>query len=101
MGQPVSADLVGQVLCALKQTLASAPADLAETAYLPDLPGFDSLAIADLLETLEDALQVEVAPERLLPEAFETPRAIADLFAQSLGNRDLLPPDTRERGPRW
>lgn len=94
MGQPVSADLVGQVLRALRQIVVLEPADLAETTYLPDLPGFDSLAIADLLETLEEALQVEVAPEHLLPEAFETPRAIADLFAQSLEDGDAFPQET-------
>ena len=49
-----------------------------------DLPGFDSIAAVELLERLETELDVEVPPELIVPEAFESLDALAELFARPL-----------------
>ncbi|HEU5381198.1 MAG TPA: phosphopantetheine-binding protein [Ktedonobacteraceae bacterium] len=63
---------------------------LTETTYLPDVGGFDSLRIVTILETLEATLGIEAEPSRLLPEAFETPRKIAELFVESQKTSEAL-----------
>lgn len=82
-------DLMSHVLRTIEHAISIEMTELSETTYLPDLKEFDSLAIADILETLETALNVEVRPELLLPEAFETPCSIVDLFTRSLEKQDI------------
>ena len=49
-----------------------------------DLPGFDSIVAVELLERLETELDVEVPPELIVPEAFESLESLAALFARPL-----------------
>ena len=49
-----------------------------------DLPGFDSIVAVELLERLETELEVEVPPELIVPEAFESLDSLAALFARPL-----------------
>ena len=49
-----------------------------------DLPGFDSIVAVELLERLETELEVEVPPELIVPEAFESLESLAALFARPL-----------------
>ena len=53
-----------------------------------DLPGFDSVVAVELLERLETELDVEVPPELIVPEAFESLDALAELFARPLQEVD-------------
>jgi len=53
-----------------------------------DLPGFDSVVAMELLERLETELDVEVPPELIVPEAFESLDALAELFARPLQGVD-------------
>jgi acyl carrier protein len=53
-----------------------------------DLPGFDSVVAMELLERLETELEVEVPPELIVPEAFESLDALAGLFARPLQEVD-------------
>ena len=53
-----------------------------------DLPGFDSIAAVEVLERLETELDVEVPPELIVPEAFESFDALAELFARPLQEVD-------------
>ena len=53
-----------------------------------DLPGFDSIVAVELLERLETELDVEVPPELIVPEAFESLDALAELFARPLQEVD-------------
>jgi acyl carrier protein len=57
-------------------------------ASILDLPGFDSVAAMDVLERLEAGLDVEVPPELIVPEAFESLDALAELFARPLQGVD-------------
>lgn len=49
------------------------------------LPGFDSVAVVTVLERLEEAFRVEIAPELILPEAFESLDTLAALVAAPAG----------------
>jgi len=53
-----------------------------------DLPGFDSIAAVEVLERLEIELDVEVPPELIVPEAFQSFDALAELFARPLQEVD-------------
>ena len=53
-----------------------------------DLPGFDSIAAVEVLERLETELDVEVPPELIVPEAFESLDSLAELFARPLQEVD-------------
>jgi acyl carrier protein len=53
-----------------------------------DLPGFDSIVAVELLERLETELDVEVPPELIVPEAFESLATLAELFARPLQEVD-------------
>jgi len=53
-----------------------------------DLPGFDSIVAVELLERLETELDVEVPPELIVPEAFESLDTLAELFARPLQEVD-------------
>ena len=53
-----------------------------------DQPGFDSIVAVELLERLETELDVEVPPELIVPEAFESLDTLAELFARPLQEVD-------------
>jgi acyl carrier protein len=53
-----------------------------------DLPGFDSIVAVELLERLETELEVEVPPELIVPEAFESLDSLGALFARPLQEVD-------------
>jgi len=58
--------------------------DVTSSVSIFDLPGFDSIAAMTVLERLEAELGVEVAPELIVPEAFESLDELAGLFARPL-----------------
>ncbi len=53
-----------------------------ETA-LVEIPGFDSLVIASVLEQLEDYFAIEVPPHYIVPETFHTAGTLADVLWRS------------------
>ena len=57
-------------------------------ASILDLQGFDSIAAVELLERLESELDVEVPPELIVPEAFESLDTLTELFARPLQGVD-------------
>jgi len=48
-----------------------------------ELPGFDSLAIASVLERLESSLRIEVPPQEIVPEAFETVESLTAVLVRA------------------
>jgi acyl carrier protein len=54
-----------------------------DTPSLFDLPGFDSVAVVSVLERLEDELGVEVPPELIVPEAFESVTSLTQVIEAS------------------
>lgn len=69
---------------ALADILRLPPDEVASEASILDLPGFDSIAAVEVLERLEADLKVEVPAELIVPEAFESVAALAELFARPL-----------------
>lgn|GEM_PF-4288069 len=76
-------ELIPSVCDIISRLLPSTEVPLTEATSLPRLQGFDSLFIANLLESLETLLEIEIEPALLLPEAFETPQSVAELFVRS------------------
>ncbi|MEU6037810.1 acyl carrier protein [Actinomadura sp. NPDC047616] len=67
---------VGLVLTVLRSVLGEEPALTPGTALF-EVPGFDSLALAAVVERLEDELGPVLPDELLVPESFATPDDIA------------------------
>lgn len=80
-GLPATACLRDRVLAVLADVLRLPDAHALSDRALFDLPGYDSVAVATVLDRLEDALLVEVPAELVVPEAFETVDSITALFA--------------------
>ncbi|WP_436536187.1 phosphopantetheine-binding protein [Actinoplanes sp. HUAS TT8] len=78
--------LRSRVLDAVAATVQASPQQVLAAPTLFDLPGFDSLAIVTVLETLEDELAVEVAPDRILPDAFISIDALTRLLDDALSD---------------
>ncbi|HEX2078010.1 MAG TPA: acyl carrier protein [Longimicrobium sp.] len=76
-------ELMLAVLETLRAVLPPSAGPLDEDTQLYDRPGFDSLAVAGVLERLEDRLGMEMDPGLILPETFETPRTIAEALERS------------------
>jgi acyl carrier protein len=56
-----------------------APADeIAEDTSLLDLPSFDSMKIVQVVEEIEQAAEVEIDPDRIVPETFASVRTLAE-----------------------
>lgn len=53
------------------------PARVDACTSLLDLPGFDSIAIADVVERIEEETGMEYPPEALVPETFATVTSLA------------------------
>jgi acyl carrier protein len=58
--------------------------DVRSGTSILDLPGFDSITAVEVLERLESELDVEVPPELIVPEAFESLGTLAELFTRPL-----------------
>lgn len=71
------------VIAAIRATLRDATLPIDATTALQDLKGFDSLAIAGLIERLEDQLGIEMDPGLILPETFTNPSTLAEALLQS------------------
>jgi acyl carrier protein len=72
-----------QAVEAVADVVRVPPAEVTGARSLFDLPGFDSLAVVAVLERLESALGVEVPPELIVPEAFESITALSSLLTQT------------------
>lgn len=66
----------GEVVTCVREVLTE-DVPLHEEARLLEVPGFSSLVLAALVESLERRLGREIPPERIVPETFESPRSIA------------------------
>ena len=73
---------------ALAELLRLPVDDVRSGASPLDLPGFDSVVAVELLDRLETELDVEVPPELIVPEAFESLDSLAELFARPLQEVD-------------
>ncbi|MBO4204634.1 acyl carrier protein [Micromonospora echinofusca] len=49
-----------------------------------DLPGFDSVAVVTVLDRLESDFDVEVDPDEIGPEVFESLDTLTDLVGRAL-----------------
>ena len=78
--QAPPAELVDRVLRAIRRRLDAA-GPIEATTPLHELPGFDSLAVVDVLEALEDELGIVLDPARVVPETFESPLTLASALA--------------------
>jgi acyl carrier protein len=67
----------GVVLDAVRESLGEHGDGVGERTPLLDLPGFDSMAIATVVERVEDRTGVEVDPDALVPETFSSVRTLA------------------------
>ncbi|MER5501423.1 MULTISPECIES: acyl carrier protein [unclassified Streptomyces] len=77
-------DIVEQIRVALETALGREVAEVSEdTSLFADL-AVDSSGVLELLLTLEDSVGLEVDPEALEPEIFETVGTLADYVASGL-----------------
>jgi acyl carrier protein len=67
---------VALVLTVLRSVLGAEPGLAPDTALF-EVPGFDSLALAAVVERLEDELGPVLPDDLLVPETFATPEDIA------------------------
>ena len=84
MSRPDLAALRERVAFAVGAVLAVPPDQAASAGSLFDLPGFDSLAVVAVLDRLESGLGVEVPPELIVPEAFESVDALTSLLGRAI-----------------
>ena len=75
--------LVHSVIETVQAVLADKTIAIQETTSLQDLRGFDSLAVVDIIERLEQQLGIEIDPALILPETFTSPLTITDALIQS------------------
>ncbi len=80
---PTVETYVPLVVAAVQAVLRDTTIPIGETTPLQDLKGFDSLAIAGLIERLEDQLGIELDPALILPETFANPSTIAQALLES------------------
>ncbi|MFI0514224.1 acyl carrier protein [Streptomyces sp. WSLK1-5] len=79
-------DIIEQIRLALGSVLQGEPAELLESTTLFEELAVDSTGVLELLLTLEDALTLEIDPEELEPEIFETVGTLAD-YVESMASR--------------
>lgn len=72
-----------EAAAAIAQVLRIPVCTVQESASLLDLPGFDSVAVVAVLERLENIFGIEVPPELIVPEAFESIDALAGLLVRA------------------
>jgi acyl carrier protein len=73
---PVTAADVEARVLRLVQSAVDSDEPIDETTPLVDLPGFDSIVLVELVESLERDLGIEIAVEHLVPETFESVRVL-------------------------
>ncbi|MFI0141926.1 phosphopantetheine-binding protein [Streptomyces luteogriseus] len=79
-------EIIEQIRLALGSALEREPADLSESTTLFEELAVDSTGVLELLLALEDALVLEIDPEALEPEVFETVGTLAD-YVESMVSR--------------
>ena len=80
-GPPGPADLLPCVLRVVRAAVDVPDGEIAEDTELLGLPAFDSMKLVQIVEEIEAAAGVEIDPELIMPEAFASPRAIAETVA--------------------
>ena len=94
-GRPAEPDLDARI-CGIVGRLLHRP--VTPATRLLGTPGFDSLAIAGLVEQIEDTLGIEFAPDLLVPETFTDVAALAGAAAATPAVPGRLqPPPSPER----
>ena len=86
MSRQTAADYSGlrqHAVQAVADVLGVTATAVIEASSFFDLPGFDSLAVVAVLEQLESGLGIEVPPELIVPEAFDSVAALTGLLAQA------------------
>jgi acyl carrier protein len=96
MTAPDREQLRRQVTETVAEVLLTPPAEVAAATSLFDLEGFDSLMVVAVLERLESGLGVEVDPDEIVPEAFDTVDALTEVIARAVHGR---PAPTTTGGP--
>ncbi|MFE2970184.1 acyl carrier protein [Streptomyces sp. NPDC059340] len=79
-------EIIEQIRLALGSALERELAELPESTTLFEELAVDSTGVLELLLTLEDALVLEIDPEALEPEVFETVGTLAD-YVESMVSR--------------
>jgi acyl carrier protein len=77
----MTVDLVLKVL----RAVLGDDVELVADTELFGVPGFDSMALAGVVEGIEAELGVELPDDLLMPEVFETPAVIAANLVARLG----------------
>jgi acyl carrier protein len=75
--------LITQVIAVVRTQLKDHKTTITATTCLYDLPGFDSLVVAGVLEQLEEDTQIEMDPALIVPESFVNPHELAVALLQS------------------
>jgi len=78
-------DIVAHVHAALSAVLHREVAGLGPEVSLFDDLGLDSTSIIELLMSLEDTTSLEIDPDELLPEVFQTVGSLSDYIEASSG----------------
>jgi len=76
----------GQVAAVIAGVLGCEPERVGAATALYELPGFDSVTLVTILDRLEDALGAEIPAEWIVPEAFTTVSALAELLDAAAGD---------------
>lgn len=77
-----------QVIAILKDVTPDPDADIQEDTELIESGIIDSFDTVSLILELNDAFDIEIGVEDILPENFETPDTILQLVEQFLGGND-------------
>jgi acyl carrier protein len=86
--------LENQIVDTVAAVLAARPETVRRAGSLFDLDGFDSLSVVAILERLEDQLGVEVDPDAIVPEAFESVDTLTDLMGHAVHGTGAAPTPT-------
>lgn len=71
-------DLLPLVLRVVRAAVDAPDEEIDENTALLDLPSFDSMKIVAVVEEIEQAAEVEIDPDRIVPETFSSVRSIAE-----------------------
>lgn len=70
----------GRIVAVIASVLGCDPEQVRAATALYELPGFDSVALVEILGRLEDSLGAEIPAEWIVPEAFTTVDALTGLL---------------------
>jgi acyl carrier protein len=79
-----SVDLTERLTGTVADVLGLHPGTVRDTPTLFELPGFDSIAVVAILDRLEADLAVEVDPDLIVPDSFESVGTLVDLAQRCL-----------------